>query len=141
MSELNLKIKSSIFNALVAVVCVISLSITILEELIHAILMLTSIAFFAAFLFGWLLSDWYRLIPGESFQYEPYVATVIISFPSALVSGVLYIGAMSLSSSISISEVLMVGALGGFMGAVFALPISLTLGMVLGWYLVNDQKL
>ncbi|WP_226986422.1 glutaredoxin [Saccharophagus degradans] len=103
---------------------------------------LTGIAFITASIFGWFFSGWYKLIPGERFQYEPYVATVIISFPSALTSGLLYMGAMAISSgSIPILEAIMAGTIGGLMGAVFVLPISLILGAALGRYLINGQKL
>ncbi|UTA48151.1 glutaredoxin [Simiduia sp. 21SJ11W-1] len=142
MSELNLKIKSSVLNALVAVVGVLSLSYTLLENLEGATVVLTGFSFLSAMIFGWLFSGWYKLIPGEKFQFEPYVVTVLVSFPSALVSGLLYMGVMALSSgSIPISEVLMAGILGGFIGAVFVLPISIILGVILGWYLVHGQKL
>ncbi|ABD79727.1 hypothetical protein Sde_0463 [Saccharophagus degradans 2-40] len=142
MSDFNLKVKSSVLNALLAAVGVLSLSFTILENLENAMVVLTGIAFITASIFGWFFSGWYKLIPGERFQYEPYVATVIISFPSALTSGLLYMGAMAISSgSIPILEAIMAGTIGGLMGAVFVLPISIILGAALGRYLINGQKL
>ncbi len=143
VKKLSIKIKSAVLNALVAVIGALSFSLTILENSEFPISVILAIAFISTLLFGWLFSNWYKITPGEKFQLKPYIATTVISFPSALLSGVLFMG-MGIfisSGSINISVVFTTGIVGGLIAAVFTLPISLLFGVALGWYLVNGQKL
>ncbi|XZZ60550.1 glutaredoxin [Microbulbifer sp. SSSA002] len=134
-------------NALLAVIAVLSIfSFTVLKYADKTSPKLLTIVFISTLIFGWIFSDWYKIIPGKKSKYKPYLATTVISFPAALMSGIIYMGITYIIRSntnlnlIPISEAAFISIMGGLIAAVFALPISLLLGAVLGWYLVNSQK-
>jgi len=136
MNRIDLRLKSALSNALLSVVCITALVVTVFEYLDKALAVLYFLAVLNALLFGWLLSGWYKSIPNEKWLFEPYIASAVISFPSAISTGLLYMSLMALESGrIPLSEVISAGTIGGLFAAVFVLPITLTIGAILGWYL------
>jgi hypothetical protein len=138
MNRIDLKIKSALANALLSVFCITALVFTVFEYLDKALVVLYIFGVLTALLFGWLLSGWYRSIPNEKWLFEPYVASVVISFPSAISTGLLYMSLIALESGrIPLSEVISAGIIGGLFAAVFVMPITLTIGAILGWCLTR----
>lgn len=140
MDGSRLRFKSAILNSLIAAVAVLSFFSFMGDGQALIMLLLIAVASISAFFFGWLFAGWYEVMPGERFLYEPYVVTTVISFPSAMVSGVAY--ALYMSSELSwfyASDVISTGVIGGFIAAIYVLPVSLILGALLGWYLLKGQ--
>jgi hypothetical protein len=136
MNRIDLKIKSALANAMLSVLCITALIFTVFEYLDKALVVLYILGFLTALLFGWLFSGWYKSIPNEKWLFEPYVASVVICFPSAISTGLLYMSLMAMDSGrIPLSEIISAGIIGGIFAAVFVLPITITIGAILGWYL------
>ena len=138
MTKIELRIKSAIANSVLAVVCITTLSFTVLEYLDKALISLYAFGVLTSLIFGWLLSGWYITIPNERWLIEPYIASTVISFPAAISTGLLYMALMAIESGrIPLSEMIPAGIIGGVFSAVFVLPITLVLGGILGWFLKN----
>jgi len=142
MSDLELKVKSALLNVLVAALSIVVLVFFVLGGLKELVLFLLFWGTISTFLFGWLLSGWYIQIPNEKWLIEPYLATTVISVPSAICTGLIYMSYIALDShELAWSEVAFSGVFGGMVAVVYSLPISLICGLLIGLYFKRAQKL
>ena len=142
MSDLEFKIKSVLFNVLFAILSIIVLAFYTLGTFEKAFLFVLFWGAVSTIIFAWIFSDWYKNIPNEKLLIEPYIASAVISFPSAICTGLIYMSFMALdSNALTLSEVVFAGVLGGLLAATYSLPISLVCGLFLGLYFKGVQKL
>ena len=108
---------------------------------------MTIVGMVSAFLISWYWSGFYEYMPDEKFLIEPYLATVLVSLPSAMITlfSMFLFSHMEDENKILSRDFDFINSIAGsiflgFYGAFIMSPVSLIAGSFLGWYLIRKQK-